>query len=92
MAEETEENMLLADVLQALELLVTYGYYDGTDDVEAILKPLSGVLNGFSDVPFFMDKHRDRMLISFCVVTAPTLVCVCVCCSSSHTRVCLCVL
>ena len=65
MAEETEENMLLADVLQALELLVTYGYDDGTDDVEAILKPLSGVLNGFSDFPFFMDKHRGRMLIDF---------------------------
>lgn len=78
-AEETEQNMLLADVLQALELLVTYGYYDGSDDVEAILIPLSGVLNGFSDIPFFMDKPRDRMLIHSTVMLYQPPSCVYVC-------------
>lgn len=51
--------MLLAEVLQALQLLISHGYYDGTEDIENILKPLSGVLNGFSDIPFFIENPED---------------------------------
>lgn len=51
-AADMEENELLADVIEVLELLVKYGYYDDTDDVEDVLRPLLEVLNGFTDVPF----------------------------------------
>lgn len=51
-AANTEENELLADVIEVLELLVKYGYYDDPKDVEAVLRPLLAVLNGFTDVPF----------------------------------------
>lgn len=49
---KTQENVLLADVIQVLNLLVKYGYYDDPDDVEAVLTPLLDVLNGFTDLPF----------------------------------------
>ena len=51
-AANMEENELLADVIEVLELLVKYGYYDDTEDVENVLRPLLEVLNGFTDVPF----------------------------------------
>ena len=51
-ASDTEENMLLADVIEVINLLVKYGYYDDSDDVEAVLRPLLDVLNGFTDLPF----------------------------------------
>jgi len=47
-----EDNMLLADVLSVLALLVKYGYYDDKDDVDAVLHPLVDVLNGFKDSLF----------------------------------------
>lgn len=49
---KTEENMLLADVIQVLNLLVKYGYYDDPKDVEGVLIPLLDVLNGFTDLPY----------------------------------------
>ena len=49
---KTQENMLLADVIQVLNLLVKYGYYDDPDDVKNVLVPLLDVLNGFTDQPF----------------------------------------
>ena len=51
-AANMEENQLLADVIEVLELLVKYGYYDDPGDVEDVLRPLLEVLNGFTDVPF----------------------------------------
>ena len=50
-AANMEENKLLADVIEVLELLVKYGYYDSPSDVEGVLRPLLEVLNGFTDVP-----------------------------------------
>ena len=47
-----EDNMLLADVLSVLALLVKYGYYDDSDDVDKVLHPLVDVLNGFKDSLF----------------------------------------
>ena len=47
-----EDNLLLADVLSVLALLVKYGYYDDKDDVDAVLHPLVDVLNGFKDLLF----------------------------------------
>ncbi len=51
-AENVEDNLLLADVLSVLKQLVVYGYYDDGEDVNAILEPLTEVLSGFSDKPF----------------------------------------
>ena len=34
-----EDNLLLADVLSVLALLVKYGYYDDSKDVDAVLHP-----------------------------------------------------
>ena len=47
-----EDNLLLADVLSVLALLVKYGYYDDSKDVDAVLHPLVDVLNGFKDSLF----------------------------------------
>ena len=47
-----DDNLLLAEVLSVLALLVKYGYYDDTEDVDAVLHPLVDVLNGFKDVLF----------------------------------------
>ena len=44
-----EDNLLLAEVLSILGLLVKYGYYDDEQDVDAVLHPLVDVLNGFKD-------------------------------------------
>ena len=51
-ASQTEDNWLMAEVLSVLALLVKYGYYDDSDDVNAVLRPLVDVLNGFEDLPF----------------------------------------
>ena len=51
-ASQTEDNWLMAEVLSVLALLVKYGYYDDPDDVNAVLRPLVDVLNGFEDLPF----------------------------------------
>ena len=51
-AKETDGNLQLSTVLDVLALLVKYGYYDAPDDVDAVLKPLVEVMNGFTDVPF----------------------------------------
>lgn len=39
-----EDNLLLADVLSVLALLVKYGYYDDKRDVDAVLHPLVKML------------------------------------------------
>lgn len=49
---EVEDNLLLAEVLSVLALLVKYGYYDDTEDVNAVLHPLVDVLDGFKDLLF----------------------------------------
>ena len=56
-AANMKENELLADVIEVLELLVKYGYYDDPDDVEDVLRPLLEVLNGFTDVPFSTESQ-----------------------------------
>ena len=48
--EDKEDNELLARVLEALLLLVKYGYYNNPDDVEKVLEPLVEVMNGFTDM------------------------------------------
>lgn len=58
-ASEVEENELLADVIEVLNLLVKYGYYDDKEDVEDVLKPLLNVLNGFTDLPFPISAPQD---------------------------------
>lgn len=51
-ARDKEDNCQLAKVLEVLSLLVKYGYYDDPEDVEKVLKPLVGVMNGFTDSAF----------------------------------------
>ena len=51
-ASEKEENALLADVIEVLKLFVKYGYYDDYKDADELLKHLSDVLNGFTDLPY----------------------------------------
>ena len=58
-ASESEENLLLADVIEVLNLLVKYGYYDDQEDAEAVLEPLLEVLNGFTDLPFSQAKSLE---------------------------------
>ena len=63
-ASETHKNSLLADVIEVLKLLVKYGYYDDPEDVEAVLRPLLEVLNGFTDLPFLPSNADDNNLHS----------------------------
>ena len=58
-ASETEENALLADVIQVLKLLFEYGYYDDHDDADVLLRHLLEVLNGFTDLPRRPDENQD---------------------------------
>lgn len=53
------ENVLLSDVIEVLNLLVKYGYYDSPEDVEDVLKPLLEVLNGFTDSPTKSSKSNE---------------------------------
>ena len=57
-ASKMSENMLLADIIEVLSLLVKYGYYDDTEDVEDVLRPLLKVLNGFTDIPFHRVEYE----------------------------------
>ena len=58
-AEECDDNYLLADVLTVLKQLVKYGYYDDAKDVETVLKPLTKILSGFND-KLFSKKEHDK--------------------------------
>ena len=58
-ASEVEDNQLLTKVLEVLSLLVKYGYYDDPDDVDAVLRPLTSVLDGMSDIPFPAELSSD---------------------------------
>lgn len=49
-ASKKEENVLLADVIEILSLLVKFGYYDNLDDVNNLLRNLLDILNGFTDL------------------------------------------
>lgn len=72
-ASETEENLLLADVIYVLKLLVKYGYYDDIHDVESVLRPLLKLLNGYTDLPFVTSTTvpgKELLLISvYCMLT-----------------------
>jgi inositol 1,4,5-triphosphate receptor type 1 len=46
----TGQNMLLAQILGVLELLVKYGYYDDPTDIKDVLKHLIAMLDGSKDV------------------------------------------
>ena len=59
-ASQTDENWLLAEVLSVLALLVKYGYYDDSNNVDAVLQPLVGVLNGFNDRPFSKSEAKTN--------------------------------
>lgn len=51
MADDVTTNSLLVKVLEMLAILVKYGYYDCTKDVDEILERLVSILNGFTDLP-----------------------------------------
>ena len=57
---QTDENWLLAEVLSVLALLVKYGYYDDSSDVDDVMQPLLGVLNGFNDLPFSKSEAKTN--------------------------------
>ena len=57
-AKDKDDNHQLAKVLEVLALLVKYGYYDDPKDVDAVLKPLVDVMNGFTDVAFTL-RFKD---------------------------------
>ena len=83
-ASHVAENVLLANVIEVLELLVKYGYYDDPSDVNAVLNPLIKVFNGFSDVPFTLSESKCGVCACVCVcvclyVCVCVFVCVCVC-------------
>ena len=59
-ASRTEDNWLLAEVLSVLALLVKYGYYDDSKDVDAVLKPLVDVLNGFKDCLYSESEAKTK--------------------------------
>ena len=59
-ASHTEKNWLLAEVLSVLALLVKYGYYDDSKDVDAVLRPLVDVLNGFKDCLYSESEARTK--------------------------------
>ena len=59
-ASEEDDNNFLADVLGVLSLLVKYGYYDDPKDVDAVLRPLTTVLNGLEDRPFPASEAPPR--------------------------------
>lgn len=59
-ARDKEDNSQLAKVLEVLSLLVKYGYYDDPEDVEQVLKPLVGVMNGFTDSAFIVPSPQHR--------------------------------
>ena len=59
-ASRTEENWLLAEVLSVLALLVKYGYYDDSKDVDAVIKPLVDVLNGFKDCLYSESEAKTK--------------------------------
>ena len=42
---------MFAQVLDVLGYLVRFGYYDSEDDIDEIIKPLIGVLDGKTDFP-----------------------------------------
>ena len=66
-AEECDDNYLLADVLAVLKQLVKYGYYDDADDVDAVLKPLTKILSGFSDKLFSKEENKKTKGVCVCV-------------------------
>ena len=49
-ASNKDENVLLADVIEVLSLLVKFGYYDNLDDIRDLLKHLLDILSGFTDL------------------------------------------
>eukprot|EP00117_Sycon_ciliatum_P048000 scpid3078/ scgid34229/ Inositol 1,4,5-trisphosphate receptor type 1; IP3 receptor isoform 1; Type 1 inositol 1,4,5-trisphosphate receptor len=57
------ENELLGEVFRLLYYLVSFGYYSAATDIEELLKPLLGVLDGRNDKPF--DKARGDPLKDF---------------------------
>ena len=61
-ASEVKVNVLTADVLDVLQLLVKYGYYDDKQDVDDVLEPLITVLDGMSDSLYFTEKSSESEL------------------------------
>ena len=55
----SEENELLAQMLDVLGHLVRYGYYDSEDDIDEIVTPLIDLLNGETDLPY--DSKNSRL-------------------------------
>ena len=62
-AKDKDDNHRLAKVLDVLALLVKYGYYDDPKDVDAVLKPLVDVMNGFTDVAFPHDMDDNLSIL-----------------------------
>ena len=85
-ASETEKNALLADVIEVLNLLVKYGYYDDPEDVEAVLRPLLDVLNGFTDTPFSLSKSAESKWSDFVEAVAQVEMPCCACPGLTHVQ------
>ena len=66
-AEEHDENELLADVLTVLKQLVKYGYYDDAEDVDNVLVPLTKILSGFSDKMFNTEINKRTNGVYWCM-------------------------
>lgn len=54
----SEENELLALMLDVLGHLVRYGYYDSEDDIDEIVTPLIELLNGENDLPCVSENSK----------------------------------
>ena len=67
-ASEIAENMLLANVIEVLNIFIKYGYYSDPDDIEAVIRPLLELLNGFTDLPFHCDPSKGGFVLGklFC--------------------------
>ena len=77
-AEECDDNYLLADVLIVLKQLVKYGYYDDAKDVDTVMKPLTKILSGFHDELFSKKEHKKTGGMCVCVrACMPVYVCTC---------------
>ena len=61
-ADEDNQNMVVVRVLQILTVLIKYGYYDATSDINALLPSIHKLLDGKEDYP--SKKIKDFVDVS----------------------------